>query len=124
MGQKINDSQTNTEVDVTSTKSYIKYDNGMIIQTVKRAYTVAISTLWNGIRISGNISSVNWPVAFTSVSSITHTANTSGSDSNVWYMSGAKYSLTGTGDSYIVSAENITSSKAYEVHSIAIGQWK
>jgi len=121
--QKINPTQMSIESGVTSTTSYIKFDNGMCIQTIERTYTGTISTLWNGSRISNGISSVTLPITLTSVKSVQHTVNPR-DGGNVWYMSGGNYSTSITGDCYIISSESITASKTYTVHTVVIGQWK
>ena len=107
------------EYKVTSTYSYYKYASGRCVQTIIRTYTGAVSTLWNGMRITDSISSVSLPVALSSVTSV-HTGVNSPTY-NVWLMAGGATTTTETGNIYIISPENITSSRTYKIYTTVEG---
>lgn len=44
--------------------------------------------------------------------------------SNVWLMSDTPTTTTATGGSYLISSENVTTSKTYDIYTTVEGTWK
>lgn len=110
----------------TDTYTYKKYASGLIEQTIYRSYTGAVSTLWNGVRISGIVAAAAFPVPMIKINShVTSASPAVGQpDANVFSMSGGSISLTNTSGMYIVSQENISASRTYIVSTTVTGTWK
>lgn len=107
------------EYEVTPTYSYYKYASGRCVQTIIRSYTGTVSTLWNGMRISSSISSATLPVALSSITSVHTGVNCP--TYNVWLMTSGATTTTVTGAIYLVSPENITSSRTYQIYTTVEG---
>ena len=111
------------EQAATATTKYEKYASGRVIQVVKRTYTGTVSTLWNNLRISTNISSANLPVPMLTITNVQQWVVPQQA-SNVWLMSDLPTTTTATGSSYLISSENVTTSKTYDIFTTVEGTWK
>lgn len=111
------------EQATTATTKYEKYASGRIVQTVRRTYTGQITNLWNGSRISLNIAAVSLPVAMLTVTNVQQWLNPTQA-SNAWLMADTATTITSTGGIYIISSENVTTSKTYHIYTTVEGTWK
>ncbi len=103
-----------------SNGTYIKYKDGTMICTMRYSTSVAISTAWGGMYRSDIITMPNYPVAFTSLSSIQYSTTGSNSALVVNWSAG---NLTKPDNVALLRGVSATSQE-YIINVTTIGKWK